>query len=70
MDEDQVRAIVERTLTARTIPAFPAYFFQKDWLVTYDWLMAERSSLAGEIRQLHRRIAQLEKPWWRRWRSR
>lgn len=54
-------------LTNRIIPKFPAYFFESDWIVTYDWLADQRQQLMGEIYLLQHRLAKLEKPWWRRW---
>lgn len=64
------RAEAENVLTERTIPAFPAYFMNTHWLVTYDWLAYERNALAHRIGQLEHRIAELERPWWKRWLSR
>jgi hypothetical protein len=59
-----------RVLTERTIPEFPAYFFQGRWLVTYDWLADVQQEARQRIAGLEQRIARLERPWWRRWLSR
>jgi hypothetical protein len=67
---DIARAEAEKVITDRTIPAFPAYFFQKDWLLTYDWWADHNRQLENRIVALHQRIAELERPWWKRWFSR
>lgn len=71
MDEDRIREIArdeaERTLTNRTIPAFPAYFMNRHWLVTYDWMADTEQRLQQRIMQLELQIAFLSTPWWRRW---
>lgn len=64
---EEARAIALQVLSERTIPDFPAYFFENDWIVTYEWLADQRQHLMNEIYLLQNRIAQLERPWWRRW---
>lgn len=75
IDDAELRELVRKHaqraaaeyLTNQTIPPYPAYFMEGNWLVTYDWLAFERNSLLGEIRLLQHRLARLEHPWWRRW---
>lgn len=56
----------EKVLTKHTVPEHPVYFFEGRWLVTFDMLQA----YMADITELRRRIAVLERPWWRRWRNR
>lgn len=67
---EEARAIALQVLAERTIPDFPAYFFQKNWIVTYDWMYDADQQLSNRIIELHQRILRLERPWWRRWFSR
>jgi hypothetical protein len=64
---EQARSVAEIVLGEHTIPAFPAYFMNTHWLVTYEWLAYERNTLTQCMNDLERRIAKLERPWWRRW---
>lgn len=75
IDDAELRELVQKHaqraaaeyLTNRVIPAYPAYFMETHWLVTYDWLAFERNQLSARIDELEQRLAQLERPWWRRW---
>lgn len=51
----------------RTMPKYPAYFGNSDWLVTYDWLQETRRVLQSEIDWLRREVRELQQPWWKRW---
>lgn len=64
---EQARAIAEQTIGDRTIPRFPAYFMNRHWLVTYDWMADTEQRLQERIMQLELQVARLSTPWWRRW---
>ncbi len=70
MNEEQVRAIVERAITERTQPEYQVYFFDGKWLVTYDALIEHADLSQKRAYDLEKRIARLERPWWKRWLSR
>ncbi len=62
---DLIKARIDKVLTDKIAPEYPAYFFHEDWLVTYHHLQQE--ILARQ--ELSRRIAALElrRPWWKLW---
>lgn len=64
---EEARNIAIRVLADRTIPAYPAYFFEGHWIVTYDWMHDADESLSNRIIELHKRLWKLERPWWKRW---
>jgi hypothetical protein len=74
LTEARVREIAreeaEQTLFEHTIPQYPNYFMQNEWLVTYDWLESRAAPLRSEIDYLRGEIAKLQRPWWKRWWSR
>lgn len=39
---------------------------EKDWLITYDWLMVERQRTDAAIEHLENRITQLSRSWWKK----
>lgn len=60
------RGQAARELNLRTIPRYPTYFIDGQWLVTYDWMQQERLRTQLEITQLHQKIDALTRPWWER----
>lgn len=62
LTRDQAQAMITDAFRARVIPEYPAYFFEGNWLVTYDWLMhiVRREMTALEARLQHN-------PWWKLW---
>lgn len=65
--EVEIRHLIQTELATRTIPAFPAYFMVRDYLVTYDWLQWSLQVRDAQIMQLQLQVARLETPWWKRW---
>lgn len=61
------RKEANQAIIDRTIPPFPAYFFESNWIVTYDWWTDRNTQLENRIIGLHQRILELERPWWKRW---
>lgn len=62
---EHVQKAVAEYLANRVIPDYPAYFFEGDWLVTYDWL---KHVVAREIATSENRmLKEIRKPWWKRW---
>lgn len=63
---DLIKARIDKVLADRVIPAFPAYFVNEQWLVTYQWAkyLADRTEERA-IEQVWNRL-----PRWVRWLSR
>jgi len=55
-----VRKEVDRLLTERTLPNWPVYFMNGQWLVTYEWVMQERQNVLARTSDLSKRIFELE----------
>lgn len=75
VDDAELRELVRKHaqraaaeyLVNHTIPEYPAYFMETNWLVTYGWLQATRAQLESEINHLQQQINDLKRPWWKRW---
>lgn len=75
VDDAELREVVRKHaqraaaeyLANHTIPEYPAYFMETNWLVTYGWLQATREQLEGEIAYLQQQVDDLRQPWWKRW---
>jgi len=67
---DDVRQIVETLLSERTIPMHPVYFFEGRWLITYEWYAEQMKEVGDQLQHLHKAVARMERPWWRRWLNR
>lgn len=51
---------VNEVLTERTLPDWPVYFMNGEWLVTYGWAMKERQATLARTTELSQRIFELE----------
>lgn len=64
---EEARAVALQVLAERTIPPYPNYFFNSDWIVTYDWMHDADQALHTRINELEKKVACLSRPWWRIW---
>lgn len=55
---DLVRKEVSSELAERTLPNWPVYFMNGQWLVTYEWVMREKRELEARIIHLEQRPIQ------------
>ena len=62
--QEIARLIANRAITERTMPAFPVYFVNGNWILTYDYYDTAHRSLQSQIDYLR---GELDKPWWKRW---
>lgn len=62
-----IQEMIEKTIVRRSVPKQFMYFVEGDWLITYAYHRDTVQALSHEINQLERRIARLERPWWKRW---